>query len=235
MNTSEFARICRTERRTIHYYDSIGLLKPDHVQENGYREYSAEQVEQMDTIRILQSSGYTLKEIQKIMQAGSEARAEAFFAARDRIEERIRELQSMSDYIRKRKHQYEEFREIYPGYRIHEQQIRYDSREVKEIEEHFFSFLYDGTYDTVYAGEDTERLLCLSENGAESKSGRAITFFLRTMAESHEKLLAQVREQLNQYGFHGEPGCYLTVLPHMFTEERGIAVIRVTVFEETEK
>ena len=91
MNTSEFARICRTERRTIHYYDAIGLLKPDHVQENGYREYSAEQVEQMDTIRILQSSGYTLKEIQKIMQAGSEARAEAFFAARDRIEERIRE------------------------------------------------------------------------------------------------------------------------------------------------
>lgn len=141
MNTSEFARICRTERRTIHYYDGIGLLKPDHVQENGYREYSAEQVEQMDTIRILQSSGYTLKEIQKIMQAGSEARAEAFFAARDRIEERIRELQSMSDYIRKRKHQYEEFREIYPGYRIREQQIRYDSREVKEIEEHFFSFL----------------------------------------------------------------------------------------------
>ena len=66
MNTSEFARICRTERRTIHYYDAIGLLKPDHVQENGYREYSAEQVEQMDTIRILQSSGYTLKEIQKI-------------------------------------------------------------------------------------------------------------------------------------------------------------------------
>ena len=43
MNTSEFARICRTERRTIHYYDAIGLLKPDHVQENGYREYSAEQ------------------------------------------------------------------------------------------------------------------------------------------------------------------------------------------------
>lgn len=157
MNTSEFARICRTERRTIHYYDAIGLLKPDHVQENGYREYSAEQVEQMDTIRILQSSGYTLKEIQKIMQAGSEARAEAFFAARDRIEERIRELQSMSDYIRKRKHQYEEFREIYPGYRIRELQIRYDSREVKEIEEHFFSFLYDGIYDTVYAGADTER------------------------------------------------------------------------------
>ena len=99
MNTSEFARICRTERRTIHYYDAIGLLKPDHMQENGYREYSAEQVEQMDTIRILQSSGYTLKEIQKIMQAGSEARAEAFFAARNRIEERIRELQSMSDYL----------------------------------------------------------------------------------------------------------------------------------------
>ena len=106
---------------------------------------------------------------------------------------------------------------------------------MKEIEEHFFSFLYDGTYDTVYAGEDTERLLCLSENGAESKSGRTITFFLRTMAESHEKLLAQVREQLNQYGFHGEPGCYLTALPHMFTEQSGIAVIRVTVFEETEK
>ena len=106
---------------------------------------------------------------------------------------------------------------------------------MKEIEEHFFSFLYDGIYDTVYAGADTERLLCLSENGAESKSGRAITFFLRTMAESHEKLLAQVREQLHQYGFHGEPGCYLTALPHMFAKQSGIAVIRVTVFEKTEK
>ena len=234
MNTSEFARICRTERRTLHYYDEIGLLKPDHVQENGYREYSAEQVEQMDTIRILQSSGYTLKEIRKIMQAGSEARAKAFFAARDRIEARIHELQSMSTYIWKRKHQYEEFREIYPEYRIRDLQIRYDSREVKEIEEHFFSFLYDGVYDTVYAGAESERLLCLSEYGAETKSGRAITFFLRIKAESHEKLLAQVRQQLNQYGFHGEPGCYLTALPHMFTEESGIAVIRVTVFEEKE-
>lgn len=55
------------------------------------------------------------------------------------------------------------------------------------------------------------------------------------MAESHEKLLAQVREQLNQYGFHGEPDCYLTALPHMFAKQSGIAVIRVTVFEKTEK
>ena len=55
------------------------------------------------------------------------------------------------------------------------------------------------------------------------------------MAESHEKLLAQVREQLNQSGVHGEPGCYLTALPHMVAEQSGIAVIRVTVFEKTEK
>ena len=44
-----------------------------------------------------------------------------------------------------------------------------------------------------------------------------------------------IRDRLHQYGFHGEPGCYLTALPHMFAKQSGIAVIRVTVFEKTEK
>lgn len=231
MNTSEFAKLCKTQRRTIHYYDKIGLLKPIAIGENGYREYSTDQLEQMDTIRILQSSGYTLNEIQEIMSSDIAERSRAFFSSKSLIEEKIAQLQAMKSYIEKREAQYQEYLEIYPNCKIEKRTLTYHQKDVHKIEDHFFSFLYDGIYDTFFIDGDTEKLLCTSEDGDITRSGRAITFFLRTKADAMD-IPEQARRAASQFQFNGENACYLTPLPHMLIDEPGIALIRVIIFEK---
>ena len=37
--TGQFAKMAGVTLRTIRYYDKIGLLKPSHILDNGYRQY----------------------------------------------------------------------------------------------------------------------------------------------------------------------------------------------------
>ena len=64
---SEFARLSRTTRNTLHHYDSIGLLPPaSRDEENNYRYYSNGQLSAVNVIRILQASGMSLNEIKDL-------------------------------------------------------------------------------------------------------------------------------------------------------------------------
>lgn len=62
----EMAKLHNTTIKTLRYYDKIGLLEPIHIDvNNGYRYYSTEQFEQLNTIQYLKKIGLTLKEIKK--------------------------------------------------------------------------------------------------------------------------------------------------------------------------
>ena len=65
--TGQFAKLCRTTKETLFHYDSLGLLKPARIGENGYRYYAASQFFDFDLIAVLQSAGCSLKEIQVYM------------------------------------------------------------------------------------------------------------------------------------------------------------------------
>lgn len=55
--------------KTLRYYDEIGLFKPIEVDaNNGYRYYSTEQFEQLNTIKYLKFLGFSLREIHKHME-----------------------------------------------------------------------------------------------------------------------------------------------------------------------
>lgn len=60
---AEFARLCNTTKRTLHYYDEIGLFRPALVDANGYRYYSEEQCDVFYTINCLTDIGMSLSEI----------------------------------------------------------------------------------------------------------------------------------------------------------------------------
>ncbi|MBY9021957.1 MAG: MerR family DNA-binding transcriptional regulator, partial [Candidatus Lokiarchaeota archaeon] len=45
MKINEGARWAHISRRTLHYYDEIGLLSPSHKTEAGYRLYSKQDLE----------------------------------------------------------------------------------------------------------------------------------------------------------------------------------------------
>lgn len=67
LTTKQFADMCKVEKRTLHYYDEIDLLKPIEIKENGYRIYSADQFDTMSMIKALQSVGMSLGEIKNLM------------------------------------------------------------------------------------------------------------------------------------------------------------------------
>jgi DNA-binding transcriptional MerR regulator len=59
----KFAKLARTTNKTLHYYDTIGVLTPTVRGKNNYRYYSIEQLSTINLIHILQSLGMTLDEI----------------------------------------------------------------------------------------------------------------------------------------------------------------------------
>lgn len=69
MAAGEFAKICGVHKKTLFYYDEIGLLKPARRAANGYRYYTAQQLVRMDIIKQLQMLGFTLYEIRSYLEA----------------------------------------------------------------------------------------------------------------------------------------------------------------------
>ena len=66
--TGEFAGLAGVSKDTLFHYDRIGLLKPETVEENGYRYYSLGQVDVCDVIRMLKELGMPLAEIREYLE-----------------------------------------------------------------------------------------------------------------------------------------------------------------------
>lgn len=70
-STGEFARLNGVNKRTLHYYDEIGLFSPEHKGENGYRYYTCMQFEQLELILLLRRIGFSIQEIKTYTQSPS--------------------------------------------------------------------------------------------------------------------------------------------------------------------
>lgn len=86
---------------TVRYYERQGLLPPPERRSSGYREYGPQDVARLRFIRRAKDLGFTLQEIQDLLQLSASQhadRAEVRALARHRladIEHRLRELEAM--------------------------------------------------------------------------------------------------------------------------------------------
>ena len=64
---SEVSQLSGVSKRTLQYYDSIGLLKPTQVTEAGYRLYDDDALEKLQQILLYRELQFPLKEIRRIM------------------------------------------------------------------------------------------------------------------------------------------------------------------------
>lgn len=69
MNVKQVSQLVGVSVRTLHHYDEIGLLTPDHVTEAGYRQYSEDNLQTLQHILFFKELGFSLKEIRRIMQS----------------------------------------------------------------------------------------------------------------------------------------------------------------------
>lgn len=66
----EVAKIAGVSVRTLHHYDSVGLLKPSNIGSNRYRYYSDEDLKLLQHILFFKELGFSLKKIQEIVAEG---------------------------------------------------------------------------------------------------------------------------------------------------------------------
>lgn len=110
MKTKEFADACGVDKRTLFYYDEIGVLRPARILENGYREYDEMQLPRMGMIRMMQATGLTLREIGSILGTGDSPVGtkdpsivkKALDESCERAEKLILEMKTGLAYIRKK-------------------------------------------------------------------------------------------------------------------------------------
>ncbi len=78
LNTKEVALITGVSVRTLHHYDSLGLLRPSRNSENGYRDYSSEDLDLLQQILFFRECGFHLAKIKMLLGSPSFDREKAF-------------------------------------------------------------------------------------------------------------------------------------------------------------
>ncbi len=64
----KLAKLSGITVRALHYYDQIGLLKPNSVKANGYRVYNDRELEMLQQIMFFRELGFSLRKIKQIVQ-----------------------------------------------------------------------------------------------------------------------------------------------------------------------
>lgn len=97
--TSQVAAFTGISKRTLQYYDEIGLLKPSKLTQSGYRLYDEDAMQKLQQILFFKELGFSLKEIRIIIQkpdfdriAAFRKQKELFLLKRNRIDRLIQLL-----------------------------------------------------------------------------------------------------------------------------------------------
>lgn len=109
-SAGELANYQNISKQTLLYYDKIGLFKPSYTDpENGYRYYSADQLDALDTILIMKKIGFSLNEIKSHMEHYTTENSIHFFRNQLKvIEQKIKELSLIQNRLEHRCQQVEQ-------------------------------------------------------------------------------------------------------------------------------
>jgi MerR family copper efflux transcriptional regulator len=105
MNIGQAARQSGLSAKMIRYYESIGLLKPAHRSDSGYRLYQADDLHTLAFIKRSRDLGFSLEEVARLLtlwQDRHRASADVKALAHQHIEDlnrRIEELSGLRDTL----------------------------------------------------------------------------------------------------------------------------------------
>lgn len=95
------AKLAHVSVRTLHHYDELGLLEPSERSEAGYRLYSADDLEKLQSVFFYKELGFDLEEIGELMADPGFDRRGALLVQRDLIAGQTLRLEAMLGLIDK--------------------------------------------------------------------------------------------------------------------------------------
>lgn len=101
--TGEFADLFDTTKHTLFHYDDIGIFSPEIKKDNGYRYYTARQLEVFRVIEILKELDMPLSEIKEYLKRRSPQELLSLLSREEEvINKKIRELKEMRELVRRK-------------------------------------------------------------------------------------------------------------------------------------
>lgn len=98
LTTAKFAELHNINKRTLHYYDKIGLFEPQDVGENKYRYYNLSQSIELENILMLRELGMSIEELSDYIKAPNE---DKFIQIADTKVEEINQEMERLQYMKK--------------------------------------------------------------------------------------------------------------------------------------
>ena len=96
----EVSKLTGVSIRTLHYYDSIGLLHPTEITESGYRLYDDAALERLQHILLFRELEFPLKEIKAILDSPSFDRNKALEQQITLLQLKKEHLEALIDFAR---------------------------------------------------------------------------------------------------------------------------------------
>ncbi len=115
--------------RMLHHYDKIGLLKPDHVTEVGYRQYSEDDLMNLQQILFLRELDFSLESIKNMMGSPDYNQVALLEKQQSLLEKKVERLLKIIDAIGLTKERFEKGESM-------SNEERFDSFDMSEIEAH---------------------------------------------------------------------------------------------------
>lgn len=88
MKINEAAKMTGVTIRTLHYYDQIGLLRPETVTDAGYRLYGEKDMERLSQILFFRELDFPLSQIKEMLDSPSFDRNEALRAQHELLKKK---------------------------------------------------------------------------------------------------------------------------------------------------
>lgn len=227
MNTKEFAALCHVEKRTLFYYDEIGLLKPIYRDENDYREYDPSQAETMDAIKMLQAAEFSLDEIKLILASADEARIKELKNGLKKTASKIDQLVRISNYFENKMDLYEEFQEEEKLITKNESLNIKILQEVSKTPGQKFNYTNFKLYNGFYWDNDSLYLYSFDKKGDIRYKGETYSFFAKIPAKAF-RLVLYIEEQRERFNIPEDYVVIVQQIPHMLYYKDGEALIKVT-------
>lgn len=98
--SGEFAKLAGVNKRTLHYYNDIGLFCPEIIAENGYHYYTCFQFAQLELILTLRKIGLSIEEIREYVDKPSDASFSQMMEKKKKlIDESIKQLLTVQSFL----------------------------------------------------------------------------------------------------------------------------------------
>ncbi len=102
-SSGEFAKLNGINKRTLHYYNNIGLFMPAVIDENGYHYYTSFQIVQLELILILRRIGLSIEDIKSYVNSPSDVSFNQIVAEKKKLIDRsIEQLLEAKAFLQKK-------------------------------------------------------------------------------------------------------------------------------------